>query len=132
MDKTRQPGIKFDGIILVEESFWRDYSVPEDLTVDLEFSTSNSIENNNAAVEIATNFQLIKNDKSFVKLEFKFVGFFSVMEEDANMELEYFISNNSLALMFPYIREHITSVTSKSGIKPIMLPPINLKAMISE
>lgn len=132
MDKTKQPGIKFDGIILVEESFWRDYSVSENLKVDLEFSTSNKIEDNDAIVEVTTNFQLIKDDKSFVKLNFKFVGFFSIMEENPNMNMEKFISNNSLALMFPYIREHITSVTSKSGIKPIMLPPINLKAIVKK
>ena len=33
MDKAKQPGIKFNGIILVEEEFWRDYDVPEDSAV---------------------------------------------------------------------------------------------------
>ena len=37
MDKDRQPGIKFDGIILVKEDFWRDCNVPEDVEVKVNF-----------------------------------------------------------------------------------------------
>ncbi|XZK49641.1 protein-export chaperone SecB (plasmid) [Clostridium perfringens] len=33
--------------------------------------------------------------------------------------------------MFPYIREHITSVTQKAGIQPIVLPPINIRALLN-
>lgn len=132
MDKTKQPGINFDGIILVEEDFWRDYLVPEELAIDLDFSTNNSLEKDRAIVEVITNLKLIEDKEVFIRLDFKFVGFFSIREGNSNMSMESFISNNALALMFPYIREHVMSVTSKSGIKPVILPPINLNAMINE
>lgn len=34
--------------------------------------------------------------------------------------------------MFPYIREHISTVTQKAGIKPVLLAPINVLAMLRE
>lgn len=132
MDKTKQPGINFDGIILTEEKFWRDYLIPEDLSIDLEFQSSNSIEDNNATVEVFTNFKLVDDTQEFLTLDLKFVGFFSTIKGEENMNIEKFIKDNSLALMYPYIREHITSTTSKSGIKPVILPPINLRAIINE
>lgn len=132
MDKTKQPGINFDGIILTEEKFWRDYSIPEDLSIDLEFQSSNSIEDNKATVEVFTNFKLVDDTQEFLTLDLKFVGFFSTIEDEENMNIEKFIKDNSLALMYPYIREHITNITSKTGIKPVILPPINLRAIINE
>ncbi|MGI6649727.1 MAG: protein-export chaperone SecB [Bacillota bacterium] len=31
--------------------------------------------------------------------------------------------------MFPYIREHISTVTQKAGVKPVLLAPINVLAI---
>ena len=132
MDKTKQPGISFDGIILVEEKFWRDYQIPEDSSIDLEFQANNNIEKSSGTVEVYANFKLVKDEKSFLTLDLKFIGFFSVIGDEENMDIKEFIENNSLALMFPYIREHITNITSKSGIKPIVLPPINLRAVTNK
>ncbi|HHV46117.1 MAG TPA: hypothetical protein GXX53_04360 [Tissierellia bacterium] len=131
MDKSKQPGIRFDGIILAEENFWRDYSIPKDSKIDLHFSAENHIEGKKATVEVTSYLRLIYEEKEVLKLESKFVGFFSEIEGQENMNIEDYIKNNSVALIFPYIREHIHMITAKSGIKPIMLPPINLRAMLN-
>ncbi len=59
-----------------------------------------------------------------------FVGFFSVIEGEENMEIEQYMQNHSPALMFPYIREHISTVTQKAGIKPVFLAPVNVLALL--
>ncbi|QXE18378.1 protein-export chaperone SecB [Clostridium sp. 001] len=130
MDKNKQPGIRFDDIILVKENFWRDYNVPQDSKVDFQIGTGWNMNGNSYSVELSSTLRLISDDKEVLKLENTFVGAFSVIEGSENMDIEDYIRNNSAALMFPYIREHISTMTQKSGIKPILLPPINILALI--
>lgn len=40
------------------------------------------------------------------------------------------ISKNTLAILFPYLRSFITTITSQSGIRPIILPVININTLI--
>lgn len=132
MDKGKQPGIRFDNIMLVKEEFWRDTTVPDDVKPDLKIGMSWGGQNGNYVVEITTTLGLIHGDKECLKLMCKFVGMFSTIENNENMDLDEFVKNNSAAIMFPYIREHISSVTQKSGVKPVLLPPVNIIALIKK
>lgn len=132
MDKTKQPGIRFDGIILVEEKFWRDYVIPEDTKLDLKIESGSSKLDNSYNIELKSILRLIKEDKEALILESKFIGFFSVIEGDENMDIDEYIKNNAPALMFPYIREHISAITIKAGMKPILVPPLNMKALLNK
>ena len=48
-------------------------------------------------------------------------------EEDWNDQWE----TNALAILFPYARTIISSLTSQSGREPIILPTVNLAAMFN-
>ena len=52
--------------------------------------------------------------------KFKFSNVHSIEEIP-----EYFY-NNSIAIVFPYLRAFITTLTSVAGIKPLILPTLNL------
>lgn len=132
MDKSKQPGISFDGIILVENKFWRHHNVPNDAKIDIKFEAANNISENNATVEVYTILNMKSEEKDVMKLDCKFVGFFSVIEYSKNMDIKDYIINNATALMFPYIREHISSITGKAGMNPILLPPLNLRAILNK
>ena len=43
---------------------------------------------------------------------------------DYTME-ESIVKNNTVAIMFPFIRSQVTLLTTQPGITPILLPPIN-------
>ncbi|OMH22066.1 hypothetical protein AC231_04730 [Clostridium pasteurianum] len=130
MDKDKQPGISFDGILLSKESFYRVPSMPDKLKIDLNFSMVLNSLNSSFSNELKTNLICLSNENEEVlKFEFTFVGIFSVVDGEENMDIKNFMEHNSPAIMFPYIREHITSVTQKSGINPILLPPINIIAL---
>jgi preprotein translocase subunit SecB len=132
MDKSKQPGISFDSIILVKEEFWRDHNVPEESIPDFKIGMGWSIQGINYIVEVSISFKLLYEDKEKLKLDSTFVGSFSVIENNENMNMEEYIKNNSVALMFPYVREHISAITQKSGIKPVLLPPMNVVALIKQ
>ena len=44
--------------------------------------------------------------------------------DDYTME-ESIVKNNTVAIMFPFIRSQVTLLTTQPGITPILLPPIN-------
>lgn len=41
-----------------------------------------------------------------------------------------YLKSNAVAIMFPYIRSEITLLTSQPGMEPVMLPPINVNALM--
>lgn len=133
MDLDRQPGISFDGILLLKENFHRIPSIPDKLKIDINFSMILNSSADSFSNELTTNLAcLSEEDEEVLKFEFTFVGVFSVINEDANMDIKHFMKHNSPALIFPYVREHITTITQKAGINPILLPPINILAMTKD
>ena len=130
MDEKKQPGISFNGIILTKEKFWRDYSVPDNASPDLSINVNRSNQGREWITEISFSLRMIYQEKEVLQLDSTFVGFFSVIEGEENMEIEQYMQNHSPALMFPYIREHISTVTQKAGIKPEFLAPVNVLALL--
>lgn len=71
----------------------------------------------------------IKNDYPF-GLEVSLLGFF---EFDTNLEENQIINLlevNGTAILFPYLRSLITTITSNVGIRPIIIPTMNIVEMI--
>ncbi|WP_372997002.1 protein-export chaperone SecB [Lutispora sp.] len=134
MDINKQPGIKVNGIILVSEKFSREPDISSDLKTTVDFDINlNKIENTDKFnVILTTSVKGMSEEKEVFNLECTFVGLFNYINGEENMEMDDFAKHNAPAIMFPYIREHISSITQKSGIKPIYLAPINVVALLSE
>lgn len=136
-DKSKQPGISFDGILLSKENFWRVPFIPAKIKIDVDFNInlkkpkepSNSFSN-----EFTTNLTcLYSNDggnEEVAKLSFTFIGLFSVIKDKENMDIKDFMKKNSSAAIFPYVRQHISEVTQKAGMKPLIMPPVNIAALV--
>lgn len=132
MDEKRQPGISFDGIILAKENFWRDYSVPEEAAPDMSINVSWNNQGDHWVTEFSFSLRLVYEETRVLQLDSTFIAFFSVVQGEENMDMERFMQNHSPALMFPYIREHISAVTQKAGVKPVLLAPVNVLAMLKD
>lgn len=52
---------------------------------------------------------------------------FSTKQENKDL-----LEKNTIAIMFPYIRSYISSITTQPGITPIVLPAMNIVAMIND
>ena len=129
MDKTKQPGIIFSSIMLIEEKFNRAPDVSGKLAHKLDFEYSYSTENLNSFLSI--NY-ILENEKEeqVLSLHAKFVANFKINSEHSNMSVNSFLEHNAAALMFPYLREHVSRITSNAGIPGFNIPPINVYAFI--
>ena len=45
---------------------------------------------------------------------------------------EYILKRNTVAIIFPYIRSQITLLTAQPGMNAIVLPPININALLDD
>jgi preprotein translocase subunit SecB len=128
MDKSKQPGISFDDIILKEIFFSRkeEFSDKPELNVQLESNFSLSPEEDILTYEMSCE---IKDKNEFFNIKCTMIGFFSVIKGKENMGLKEYSNMNAPAAIFPYIREVITSTTTRAGIPPIVIPPMNLNLL---
>ncbi len=127
MDKTKQPKICFTDIYLKSLAF-DFFRMPEGEKIEygLDFSIKKHLSPEKDQLSIEIEVDLMKDvENPIFELKFSMVGNFKIIEE-GNMELDRFAKVNGPALMFPFIREFIVDITSRSGLPALILPPINL------
>ena len=57
------------------------------------------------------------------------VGIFS-QTEPGSMSLEEFSKYHAATIILPYIRENISTVTTKAGLPPLILPTMNMVKLL--
>jgi preprotein translocase subunit SecB len=75
---------------------------------------------------------LIEDENQKFKIDIVAVGtyVFDINIEPDTLDKYFYI--NAPAIIFPYIRAYISSLTALSGLKPINLPTLNLSNLGSE
>jgi len=68
------------------------------------------------------------------RFHIQMVGVFMVdaPEEIDDETRETLYTDNTLAIMFPYVRAQITLLTTQPGIDPFYMPPINITGLLKE
>lgn len=66
-----------------------------------------------------------ENENIYVNVKGKAI--FRTQQE--NMDI---LEKNTIAIMFPYIRSYISIITTQPGMAPIVLPAMNIIAMIND
>jgi preprotein translocase subunit SecB len=141
MDMSKQPGINIISIILTNEKFERVKIVPKNIDVNVHFDLryEKYLDSNMNSLLIKTTVKgkskdiiAETNDDIAYLLEFDYIGMFSIINVEENMPMDTFLKNSAAAIMFPYIREHISSITQKAGLGAVYLKPINIMALIQQ
>ena len=98
-------------------------SVGKDLQIDIKKSNKEEEKENiyNLFFEITISDKL-GSLNIFLNIE----GKFEFNKDLTDSEKDSFFNINAPAILFPYVRAYISTLTSLSGINPIMLPTINL------
>ena len=120
-----------DKIIVSEMSFKRSNEEIDsnELSINLENQISRIEASNNYKVDL-TVFIEEKIEKSF-DLKLSISGFFSFKVDDLEDEIkQLLLKKNTLSILFPYLRAQISLITSQPGMEPIVLPPININALV--
>jgi preprotein translocase subunit SecB len=93
-----------------------------DIQVDLDANIKDA---NNLIGEIIMSIAITDANKVLdlsVTIEGVFLG-----EEITKENMNQFVAFNGPAILFPYLRAYLTSLTAQSGINPIVLPTVNFE-----
>ena len=126
--KDLESGFRITNILLLESSFNRVQNVvfnnpdiKQDINVDVNVSVNDKI----VGVGLQVNYKQIFNDIEQVSAVIKMAGVFEKIG-DSPLDLEQFGQVNGAAIIYPYIREHLSSLSAKAGLGLIFLLPVNL------
>jgi len=96
-----------------------------DLSVGFKSSAKLDFEKGRFELELGI---FVSDENEMLKIEIDSVGYFS-FENLTKDDLPNFLYINAPAILFPYLRAYISSLTTLSGIRPIVLPTLNLTAL---
>ena len=130
MDKKNkmESGFRINQLLLLESNFKRlnkvqfEGDIPE-LKIDI--NTEVGVQGKVISVEETVTITQKYNDIEQFSFSVKMAGLFECIGDSALTDYEDFGSVNGAAIIFPYIREHITNLSLKAGLNPIVLPPVN-------
>lgn len=75
----------------------------------------------------------IQDEEKKLLIEVDTVAFYEIAaEENEEKMLKNFFYVNAPAILFPYVRAYIASLTALSGMPPIHLPTLNLTSLAPE
>lgn len=130
MEETKQPGIRFIAIHLLESTFKTFPLNASNRRALVTYEMAHKIEGVNLLIElvIKVNFPNMETDPFL--LSARFLGLFVKNTEDSPIIFEKFAEINAPAIMFPFIREFVLNTTSRSPFPPLMIPPTNLRGIM--
>lgn len=95
------------------------------LTFDIDNKVSANIEKDKFKVELTTSlFKGIEDAPFYMKV--KITGYFELVGEDDINKFEA----NAIAIMYPYLRAIVSTYTASANVSPVILPAINVNAML--
>ncbi len=95
----------------------------DDLSIDFEL---NGHINKEECIYNLTLKTKINNKSNNITIDVIAIGNFSFSKENLLENMSNYFYVNAPALLFPYIRAYISTLSNLSGIKPINLPTLNL------
>jgi preprotein translocase subunit SecB len=121
--------ISFKGYKCIELTFsaseqYIDGKLPNDVNLNIDKKVKkSSLSNNDFELNLILEISSKDDDTNIVC---NFIGYFSCDVEITKDFLESsFASINAPAILFPFIRAYISTVTINAGLSPIILPTIN-------
>ena len=122
-----QSGFKINNLLLLESTFSRIINVTfdnPDVIQNIDVDVQVAVNENTVVVTEEIKYNQTFNEVQEVSAIIKMVGVFEKFG-DSILDLENFGNINGAAIIFPYIREHLTNLTSKAGLGLIIIPPFN-------
>jgi preprotein translocase subunit SecB len=118
-------GFQFNGFLIKKSKI--EINSTEDLDLSIKFKPSGRLDKINSTFKLVLDI-LITEKNNELNIEVQSEGEF-VYNNLTDERLNQFLYLNAPAILFPYIRSYITSLTALSGVSPVVLPTLNLSSL---
>lgn len=73
------------------------------------------------------------SDESGLEIKVTMKGIFAITSNNADLDdVRVLCERNTLAILFPYLRSAISDISLKANVEPIILPTVNIVALIDQ
>ncbi len=133
MSKSTASGYNIQNILLIHSNFWRaeevvgDDTVKNNVNVDSDFE----IKGKQVVCMVTLTFQSMYKEEAQIESSITMVGLFG-FKGKPDLNTKAFGEVNGPSIIFPYVREHLSSMSTKAAINPILLPPVNFVALAEQ
>lgn len=130
----RESGFTLLHVLLLESNFQRvnEVKFDEEVKTNVVINTSVNVSEPNVHVVVEAIVKQHHQEIEQVSVQVKMLGTFEKMGDSPISDLEVFGNVNGAAIIFPFVREQIASMTLNAGIPPILLPPFNFARAYQE
>lgn len=125
-NNTIKSSFKFDGYIIKSSSITIT-NTNIDSNLDISISPFPNLDHENGKFTISLEVE-IKDHGNNLSIKIYIDGYFSYISSDIN-ELNKLLAYNASAILFPYIRAYISTITGISGMQSIIIPTLNMKTL---
>lgn len=134
MEEKKETGIGFQGIFLTKLSFEAFPIKDPGKNMKIHFDIKNNFVPDTQQLQsnLSVKLDLINDEKNGEKtftLEATVLGVFEE-QPGSVVKLKDFAEIQAPALLFPYLREVISSTTAKSVVGPFIIPPMNVPVLL--
>jgi len=131
MDESKQPGIRFVEVFITKlhmemKSDFQPSGKPISYGLTPSYSAQVSPDKKMLAAVLTLNLE-----SQVLKLSVDVCGIFA-QADDQNLDLNEFGQAQAMGLLFPFAREVVFNATARTRVAPLLLPPVNVKAMIEQ
>lgn len=106
-----------------------DYSKSKSDDIEILFSPKGIYKSSNSEFELNIVFEAKCNGFSENFVEISCIAHFKFNEETTYEDIPDYFYANSIAIIFPYIRAFVSTVTLQANMEPMVLPTLNLTAL---
>ncbi len=103
----------------------------DDSGLEIGFKTSGTVNKKNLTFDLNLSVLITNPDKS-ISIEINAVGYFRFEPVEDINDISGFFYNNASAILFPYLRAYIGTLTNLSGLKAVNLPTLNLSNLAND
>lgn len=121
--------LTMEHIVFDKVSFARKgFKTKNDSEISLRFQVSINHTDNQDVNRVT--LQVCATAEDEYDAEVQITGYCSIPSDCPNKQ--YLLENNAVAILFPYVRSELTLITAQPETSPIVLPAMNINAMIEK
>ncbi len=109
-----------------------DFSIPDNAELNISFSPKGVFHTKEARYELSFDVMVICTETNTEAVRVSCEASFSFGGEIAIEEIPEYFYPNSLAIVFPYIRAFVSTITLQANVQPVVLPTVNLMGLTEE
>ncbi len=120
--------LEFKNYVVNEITYKKNNEFNKDkaVSISLDVEPQIKIDNNDMIIDLVTTiFENSKQNNYPFEMKVSITGYFSTSGESPEK-----FQANAIAILYPYIRAIVSTYTASANISPLILPAININAML--